>query len=151
MGSRKISNFINFSINSFKLFLILGSFSLIRVFMFICFYSRDTFLFSLLMDSLSLILWVFNFGSNIILPLLLVYDRKIFNHLLVLIFLLVLISFNLLILNFNFSLFNSFIRKFLPIILLATILPKVLNFNFNHLCFNIFNISNFHVLLSAKF
>merc|ERR1712026_582808 len=169
--SRKISNFINFSINSFKLFLILGSFSLIRVFMFICFYSKDTFLFSLLVDSLSLnnfvlfgysavitlvyslnlILWVFNFGSNIILPLLLVYDRKIFNHLLVLIFLLVLISFNLLILNFNFSLFNSFIGKFLPIILLATILPKILNFNFSHLCFNIFNISNFHILSSNKF
>merc|ERR1712173_82937 len=29
--SRKISNFINFSLNSFKIFLILGSFSLIRV------------------------------------------------------------------------------------------------------------------------
>merc|ERR1712178_355437 len=169
--SRKISNFTNFSMNSFKIFLILGSFSLIRVFIFICFYSKDTFLFSLLLDSLSLnnfvlfrysavitlvyslnlILWVFNFGSNIILPLLLVYNRKIFNHLLILIFLLVLISFNLLILNFNFSLFNSFIRKFLPIILLATILPKILNFNFNHLCFNIFNISNFHILFSNKF
>merc|ERR1711963_1089854 len=161
--SRKISNFINFSINSFKLFLILGSFSLIRVFIFICLYSKDTFLFSLLIDSLSLsnfvlfgysavitlvyslnlILWVFNFGSNIILPLLLVYNRKIFNHLLILIFLLVL--------NFNFSLFNSFIRKFLPIILLSTILPKILNFNFNHLCFNIFNISNFYILFSNKF
>merc|ERR1711994_908665 len=91
--SRKISNFINFSINSFKLFLILGSFSLIRVF----------------------------------------------------------ISFNLFILNFNFSLFNSFIRKFLPIILLAFILPKVLSFNFNHLSFNIFNISNFHLKISNKF
>merc|ERR1712157_534915 len=89
-----------------------------------------------LVYSLNLILWVFNFGSNIILPLLLVYNRKIFNHLLILIFLLV---------------FNSFIRKFLPIILLATILPKILNFNFNHLCFSIFNISNFHVLMTSKF
>merc|ERR1711972_976583 len=52
--SRKISNFINFSINSFKLFLILGSFSLIRVFIFICFYSKDTFLFSILVDRISL-------------------------------------------------------------------------------------------------
>merc|ERR1712048_129259 len=98
-----------------------------------------------LVYSLNLILWVFNFGSNTILPLLLVYNRKIFNHLLILIFLLVLVSFNLLILNFNFSLFNSFIRKFLPIILLATILPKILNFNFNHLCliFLIFPIFTF--------
>merc|ERR1712150_377686 len=97
--SRKISNFINFSINSFKIFLILGSFSLIRVFIIICFYSKDTFLFSILLDTLSLlnilvftysalitvsyslnlILWVFNFGSNIILPILLVYNGKIFN------------------------------------------------------------------------
>merc|ERR1712071_485455 len=146
-------------------------FSLIRVFMFICFYSKDTFLFSLLIDSLSLnnfmlfsysalitlvyslnlILWVFNFRSNLILPILLVYNRKIFNILLILIFLLVLSSFNLLILNFNFSLFNSFIRKFLPLILLGFVLPKVLNFNFNHLNFNIFNISNFHLTLSNKF
>merc|ERR1712071_109352 len=132
-------------------------FSLIRVFMFICFYSKDTFLFSLLIDSLSLnnfvlfsysalitlvyslnlILWVFNFRSNLILPILLVYNGKIFNI--------------LLILNFNFSLFNSFIRKFLPLILLGFVLPKVLNFNFNHLSFNIFNISNFHLTLSNKF
>merc|ERR1712105_128806 len=54
--SRKISNFINFSINNFKLFLILGSFSLIRVFIFICFYSKDTFLFSILIDNISLII-----------------------------------------------------------------------------------------------
>merc|ERR1712115_592469 len=112
---------------------------------------KDTFLFSILVDgislnnfilfgysavitiiySINLILWVFNFGSNTILP--------------------VLISFNLFILNFNFSLFNSFIRKFLPIILLAFILPKILSFNFNHLSFNIFNISNFHTILSNKF
>merc|ERR1711879_72174 len=52
--SRKISNFINFSVNSFKIFLILGSFSLIRVFIFICFYSKDTFLFSILLDRISL-------------------------------------------------------------------------------------------------
>merc|ERR1712190_713091 len=52
--SRKISNFINFSMNSFKLFLILGSFSLIRVFIFVCFYSKDTFLFSILVDGISL-------------------------------------------------------------------------------------------------
>merc|ERR1712031_142067 len=169
--SRKISNFINFSINSFKLFLILGSFSLIRVFIFICFYSKDTFLFSILLDrislnnfilfiysavitiiySINLILWVFNFGSNTILPIILTYNRKIFNILLILLILLVLISFNLFVLNFNFSLFNSFIRKFLPIILLAFILPKVLSFNFNHLSFNIFNISNFHIKLSNKF
>merc|ERR1712066_171715 len=169
--SRKISSFINFSINSFKIFLILRSFSLIRVFIFICFYSKDTFLFSILIDRLSLnnfvlfaysavitilysinlILWVFNFGSNTILPLILSYNGKIFSLLLILLFLLVLISFNLLILNFNFSLFNSFIRKFLPIILLASVLPKILNFNFNHLSFNIFNISNFHLKLSNKF
>merc|ERR1712066_517219 len=112
---------------------------------------KDTFLFSVLLDrislcnfvlfaysaiitilySINLILWVFNFGSNIIL--------------------LILMSFNLIILNFNFSLFNSFIRKFLPIILLTFILPKILNFNFNHLSFNIFNISNFHIKLSNKF
>merc|ERR1712117_420669 len=167
--SRKISNFINFSINTFKIFLILGSFSLIRVFIFICFYSKDTFLFSILVDgislnnfvlfgysavmtiiySINLILWVFNFGSNTILPIILTYNRKIFNILLILLILLVLISFNLFILNF--SLFNSFIRKFLPIILLAFILPKILSFNFNHLSFNIFNISNFHVYLSNKF
>merc|ERR1712024_150437 len=160
--SRKISNFINFSINSFKIFLILRSFSLIRVFIFICFYSKDTFLFSILLDrislnnfvlfaysavitilySINLILWVFNFGSNTILPIILTYNGKIFNLFLVLLILLVLISFNL---------FNSFIRKFLPIILLAFVLPKVLNFNFNHLSFNIFNISNFHLKLTNKF
>merc|ERR1712079_328389 len=162
------SNFINFSINSFKLFLILGSFSLIRVFIFICFYSKDTFLFSILLDrislnnfilfsysaiitlvySINLILWVFNFGSNTILPIILTYNRKIFNILLIL---LILISFNLFVLNFNFSLFNSFVRKFLPIILLAFVLTKILSFNFSHLNFNIFNISNFHVSLSNKF
>merc|ERR1712150_167180 len=169
--SRKISNFINFSVNAFKVFLILGSFSLIRVFIFICFYSKDTFLFSILLDrislynfilfaysavitilySINLILWVFNFGSNTILPIILSYNGKIFNILLVLLVLLVLISFNLIILNFNFSLFNSFVRKFLPIILLAFILPKILNFNFSHLSFNIFNVSNFHLKLSNKF
>merc|ERR1712178_652022 len=169
--SRKISNFINFSINSFKIFLILGSFSLIRVFIFVCFYSKDTFLFSILLDrislnnfvlfgysavitlvySMNLILWVFNFGSNTILPIILTYNGKIFNTLLILLILLVLISFNLFVLNFNFSLFNSFIRKFLPIILLAFILTKILSFNFNHLSFNIFNISNFHISLSNKF
>merc|ERR1712186_4071 len=52
--SRKIFNFINFSMNSFKIFLVLRSFSLIRVFIFICFYSKDTFLFSILIDRLSL-------------------------------------------------------------------------------------------------
>merc|ERR1712150_445097 len=169
--SRKISNFINFSINSFKLFLILGSFSLMRVFIFICFYSKDTFLFSILVDrislnnfvlfaysavitilySINLILWVFNFRSNTILPIILTYNGKIFSVLLILLVLLVLISFNLFVLNFNFSLFNSFVRKFLPIILLAFILPKILNFNFSHLSFNIFNVSNFHLKLSNKF
>merc|ERR1712044_128082 len=104
--SRKISNFINFSINSFKIFLILGSFSLIRVFMFICFYSKDTFLFSILLDSinfigfilfiysacitiiysLNLILYLFNFGSNLILTVILTYNRKIFSYLLILMF-----------------------------------------------------------------
>merc|ERR1712046_313099 len=73
------------------------------------------------------------YSINPILPLILSYNGKIFSLLLVLLFLLVLISFNLLILNFNFSLFNSFIRKILPIILLASVLPKILNFNFNHL------------------
>merc|ERR1712035_163795 len=131
--SRKISNFINFSINTFKIFLILGSFSLIRVFIFICFYSKDTFLFSILVDgislnnfvlfgysavitiiySINLILWVFNFGSNTILPIILTYNRKIFNILLIY---LILLS-----------------ESFLPIILLAFILPKILSFNFNHL------------------
>merc|ERR1711972_379124 len=131
--SRKISNFINFSINSFKIFLILGSFSLIRVFIFICFYSKDTFS----------ILLLFNFGSNLILTLILTYNRKIFNYLLILIFLNFVLSLTLLIFNFNFSLFNSFIRKFLPQIILVLILPKILNFNFSNLSFNIFNISNF--------
>merc|ERR1712018_259810 len=99
--------------------------------------NKDTFLFSILLDrislnnfvlfgysavitlvySINLILWVFNFGSNTILPIILTYNRKIFNILLILLILLVL--------NFNFSLFNSFIRKFLPIILLAFILTKI--------------------------
>jgi len=169
--SRKISNFINFSVNSFKIFLILGSFSLMRVFIFVCFYSKDTFLFSILIDSinfnsfvlfgysavitlvysLNLILYLFNFGSNLILPLILSYSGKIFNLLLILIFLNFSLSHLVLILNFNFSLFNSFIRKFLPQIILALVLPKVLNFNFNNLSFNIFNISNFHVKLLNKF
>merc|ERR1711893_219555 len=169
--SRKISNFINFSVNSFKMFLILGSFSLIRVFMFICFYSKDTFLFSILLDSinfigfilfiysacitiiysLNLILYLFNFGSNLILTLILTYNRKIFNYLLILIFLNFVLSLTLLIFNFNFSLFNSFIRKFLPQILLILILPKILNFNFSNLSFNIFNISNFHIKILNKF
>merc|ERR1712150_119929 len=93
----------------------------------------------------------FQFGSSTILPIILSYNGKIFSILLVLLVLLVLISFDLFILSFDFSLFNSFIRKFLPIILLAFILPKVLNFNFSHLSFNIFNISNFHLKLSNKF
>merc|ERR1711978_738385 len=117
--SRKISNFINFSINSFKLFLILGSFSLIRVFIFICFYSKDTFLFSLLLDginfigfilfiysacitviySLNLILYLFNFGSNLILTVILTYNRKIFSYLLILIFL----NFVFVFISFNFQ------------------------------------------------
>merc|ERR1711894_729361 len=115
-----------------------GSFSLIRVFIFICFYSKDTFLFSILIDSLSfnsfvlfrysavitliyslnLILYLFNFGSNLILPIILAYNRKIFNLLLILIFLNFSLSHIILILNFNFSLFNSFIRKVLPQIIL---------------------------------
>merc|ERR1711879_507821 len=160
--SRKISNFINFSVNSFKIFLILGSFSIIRVFIFICFYSKDTFLFSILVDSinfnsfvlfaysavitliysLNLILYLFNFGSNLILPIILTYSGKIFNLLLVLIFLNFSLSHLVLILNFNFSLFNSFIRK---------VLPQILNFNFSNLSFNIFNISNFHTKLLNKF
>merc|ERR1712045_1071039 len=133
--SRKISNFINFSINSFKLFFVLFAYSAVMTILY----------------SINLILWVFNFRSNTILPIILTYNGKIFNLLLILLILLVLISFNLFILNFNFSLFNSFIGKFLPIILLAFILPKVLNFNFNHLSFNIFNISNFHLKLTNKF
>merc|ERR1712150_363009 len=137
--SRKISNFINFSVNAFKVFLILGSFSLIRAFIFICFYSKDTFLFSILIDSLSFnsfILFrysavitliyslnlIFNFGSNFQHT----FNFNILNFSL---------SHIILILNFNFSLFNSFIRKFLPQIILALIL----NFNFNNLSFNIFN------------
>lgn len=162
---------MNFSINSFKIFLILGSFSLIRVFIFICFYSKDTFLFSILIDSLSfssfvlfiysavitviyslnLVLYLFNFGSNLILPLILTYNGKIFSYLLILIFLNFSLSHIILILNFNFSLFNSFIRKFLPQILLIIILPKLLNFNFSQLSFNIFNISNFHIKVLNKF
>merc|ERR1739848_469734 len=165
--SRKISNFISFSTNSFKIFLILGSFSLIRVFIFICFYSKDTFLFSVLIDSLSfvsfilfiysaiitiiyslnLVLYLFNFGSNLVLPLILTYNGKIFSYLLILIFLNFNLSSIILVLNFNFSLFNSFVRKFLPQIILCVILPKILNFNFSQLSFNIFNISNFHIKL----
>merc|ERR1712079_38221 len=151
--------------------IIFHAFSKAMIFIFICFYSKDTFLFSILLDrislnnfilftysaiitlvySINLILWVFNFGSNTILPIILTYNRKIFNILLILLILLVLISFNLFVLNFNFSLFNSFVRKFLPIILLAFVLTKILSFNFSHLNFNIFNISNFHVSLSNKF
>merc|ERR1712150_152675 len=147
-----------------------GSFSLIRVFIFICFYSKDTFLFSILIDSLNfnsfvlfrysavitliyslnLILYLFNFGSNLILPIILTYSGKIFSTLLILIFLNFSLSHIILILNFNFSLFNSFIRKFLPQIILALILPKILNFNFNNLSFNIFNISNFHIKILNK-
>merc|ERR1712092_57383 len=152
--SRKISNFINFSVNSFKIFLILGSFSLIRVFIFICFYSKDTFLYSACITviySLNLILYLFNFGSNLILTIILTYNRKIFSYLLILMFLNFVLSLSLLIFNFNFSLFNSFIRKFLPQILLILILPKILNFNFTNLSFNIFNISNFHVKILNKF
>merc|ERR1712035_121461 len=138
-----------------KIFLILGSFSLMRVFIFICFYSKDTF--SILLDSinfigfilfaysacitiiysLNLILYLFNFGSNLILTIILTYNRKFFNYLLILIFLNFILSLSLLIFNFNFSLFNSFIRKFLPQILLVLILPKILNFNFSNLSFNI--------------
>merc|ERR1711893_417637 len=117
--SRKISNFINFSVNSFKIFLILGSFSLIRVFIFICFYSKDTFLFSILLDSinfigfilfiysacitiiysLNLILYLFNFGSNLILTVILTYNRKIFSYLLILMFL----NFIFIFISFNFQ------------------------------------------------
>merc|ERR1711876_4651 len=108
-----------------------------RVFIFVCFYSKDTFLFSILVDSinfnsfvlfgysavitlvysLNLILYLFNFGSNLILPLILGYSGKIFNLLLILIFLNFSLSHLVLILNFNFSLFNSFIRKFLALVL----------------------------------
>merc|ERR1711928_200900 len=64
--SRKISNFINFSLNSFKIFLILRSFSLIRVFIMICFYSKDTFLFSILLDTLSLLnILIFTYSALI--------------------------------------------------------------------------------------
>merc|ERR1712221_32193 len=87
--------------------------------------------------SLNLILYLFNFGSNLILTLILTYNRKFFNYLLILIF--------------YFSLFNSFIRKFLPQIILILILPKILNFNFSNLSFNIFNISNFHAKILNKF
>merc|ERR1712117_893180 len=114
---RKISNFMNFSINSFKIFLILCSVLIdgISLNNFVLFgYSAVI----TILYSMNLILWVFNFGSNTILPILLTYDGKIFNILLILLILLVLISFNLFVLNFNFSLFNSFIRKFLPIIYL---------------------------------
>merc|ERR1712066_1161942 len=146
--SRKISNFINFSINSFKIFLFSILVDRISLNNFVLFgYSAVI----TIIYSINLILWVFNFRSNTILPIILTYNRKIFNILLILLILLVLISFNLFILDFNFSLFNSFIRKFLPIILLAFILPKLLSFNFNHLSFNIFNISNFHIKLSNKF
>merc|ERR1711997_1277704 len=127
-----------------------------------------TFLFSILVDSinfgsftysavitliysLNLILYLFNFGSNLILTLILVYNRKIFSYLLILIFLNFSLSHLILILNFNFSLFNGFIRKFLPQIILILILPKILNFNFSHLNFNIFNISNFHIKVLNKF
>merc|ERR1712035_195704 len=103
--SRKISNFINFSVNSFKIFLILGSFSLIRVlylfafivkipfvFNFIRFYKFYRFCFAYsacitIIYSLNLILYLFNFGSNLILTVILTYNRKIFNYLLILIFL----------------------------------------------------------------
>merc|ERR1712173_377673 len=154
--SRKISNFMNFSLNSFKMFLILGSFSLIRVFIFICFYSKDTFLFSILVDSInfgSFVLFTYSAVITLIysLTLILVYSRKIFNYLLILIFLNFSLSHLILILNFNFSLFNGFIRKFLPQIILILILPKVLNFNFSNLSFNIFNISNFHIKVLNKF
>merc|ERR1739847_233267 len=101
--------------------------------------------------SLNLVLYLFNFGSILILPILLSYNRKIFNYLLVLIFLNFSLSQILLVLSFNFNLFNSFIRKFLPQIILVLILPKILNFNFSNLSFNIFNISNFHVKVLNKF
>merc|ERR1711978_206114 len=113
--------------------------------------SKDTFLFSILLDSinfigfilfiysacitiiysLNLILYLFNFGSNLILTVILTYNRKIFSYLLILIFLNFVLSLSLLI--FNFSFFNSFMRKILPQILLILILPKILNFNFNNL------------------
>merc|ERR1712235_158023 len=101
--------------------------------------------------SLNLILYLFNFGSNLVLSLILTYNRKIFNYLLILIFLNFVLSLTLLIFNFNFSLFNSFIRKFLPQVILVLILPKILNFNFSNLSFSLFNISNFHIKLLNKF
>merc|ERR1712198_296669 len=88
--SRKISNFINFSVNSFKIFLILGSFSLIRVIYSACI---------TIIYSLNLILYLFNFGSNLILTAILTYNRKIFNYLLILIFL----NFIFIFISFNFQ------------------------------------------------
>merc|ERR1712035_285764 len=92
--SRKISNFINFSINTFKIFLILGSFSLIRVLYSFAFTVKTHFYFQFLVDGISFkqfcFVWLFcsynnhlfnkfnfmSFGSNTILPIILTYNRK---------------------------------------------------------------------------
>jgi len=172
---RNTFNFNYFQLNYFKILLCIRSISLIRVFSFICFYSKDKFLVILnynIIRILIILIFIFSVFCTILYSLVLINFRNIltnFNFSKVLIFsrvrfiLITLIlalqlnfNFNIFSLNFNFNILNNFINfnfglmRILSFRLLKNIFKTLIS-SLVYLIQNILNINILHNILVLKF
>merc|ERR1712179_374100 len=136
---RNTFNFNYFQLNFFKILIFIGSLSLIRIYGFICFYSKDKFLL------------ILNFNSIRIL-IILIFIFSVFCTILYSIILINYLNFNFIRINFNFNiLFNLRCFNFGVIgVLSFGILKNYFKFylsNFNYLMQNILNINILHNIL----
>merc|ERR1712035_69328 len=148
---RNTFNFNYFQINYFKILVLIGSLSLIRVYGFICFYSKDKFLLILNFNSIRiLIILIFNFSK------ILIFSRNLYLVLILVLILQLNFNFNFISFNFNFNIlfnfgcFNFGIIRILSFRILKNHFKYYLN-NFNYLISNILNINILHNILTNKF
>merc|ERR1712071_530549 len=166
---RNTFNFNYFQLNFFKILIFVGSLSLIRMYGFICFYSKDKFLLMLNFNSiriLIILIFIFSVFCTILYSIILMNYlnlnlnfnfSKVFSRTLYLVLILILIlqlnfNFNFIRINFNFNiLFNFSCFNFGVIRILSFgILKNYFKFylsNFNYLIQNILNINILHNIL----
>merc|ERR1712131_91050 len=144
---RNTFNFNYFQINYFKILVLIGSLSLIRVYGFICFYSKDKFLLILNFNSiriLIILIFIFSVFCTILYSIILINYLN-FN-----------LNFNFISFNFNFNILFNFgcsnfgIIRILSFRILKNHFKYYLN-NFNYLISNILNINILHNILTNKF
>merc|ERR1712131_50864 len=171
---RNTFNFNYFQINYFKILVLIGSLSLIRVYGFICFYSKDKFLLILNFNSiriLIILIFIFsvfnnftyfilinylNFNLNFNFSKILIFSRNLYFVLILILILQLNFNFNFISFNFNFNIlfnfgcFNFGIIRILSFRILKNHFKHYLN-NFNYLISNILNINILHNILTNKF